>query len=113
MLEGKKEAVLSLYEKISLDSRHSTVKTLAEGYIANSQFSKWSMHFVHADSSIRQLLADYGFRKFTPFDMPSSVLEHIVTVLSNNGIYERKESKVTSSGLISKMKSLFIKDKTA
>ena len=113
VLEGEKESVTRLYEKISLDDRHSTVQTLSEGFMANPQFSRWSMHFVPAESSIRQLLADYGFSKFKPLDMPSSVVEHLITVLSNNGIYERKDNKEISFGLISKIKSFFIKDKTA
>ena len=113
VLEGEKEKVCDLYEKISLDDRHSTVKILTEGYMSKPQFSNWSMHFVAADSSIRQLLADHAFNEFKPFDIPLVVIEKMVTVLSNNGAYEREQNTDKSAGLVTKMKSFFMKSKTA
>lgn len=89
------------------------MKILTEGYMSKPQFSNWSMHFVAADSSIRQLLADHAFNEFKPFDIPLVVIEKMVTVLSNNGAYEREQNTDTSVGLVTKMKSFFMKSKTA
>jgi hypothetical protein len=93
LLEGEKSAVTSLYHKISADNRHSDATILIEGYTDQPQFSKWSMHFIAADSSIRQLLQDHDFRVFLPFKMPIPLIEQVIAVLGNNGTYERTHKK--------------------
>ncbi len=113
VLEGEEAIVSDLYKKISQDDRHSNVKVLIEGHIDKPQFSNWSMHFVAADSSIRQLLADHQFAAFKPFEIPVAVIEKMITVLSNNGAYERTANLESKEGLVSKVKSFFMKNKTA
>lgn len=111
VLEGDKSSVLSLYDKITQDERHANSQVLIEGEINRPQFANWSMHFVAADSGIRQLLADSGYRKFAPFEMTVSLVESLISVLSNNGVYERNVTHQIS--LSKKIKSFFMKNKTA
>jgi hypothetical protein len=110
VLEGDKESVQSLYEKISDDVRHSHVKILLEGYVDDPQFSNWTMHFVPAGSSIRRLLKDYGLTKFTPFIFSEPLVNTLIQVLSLNGQYNPEHtprSKNTSGGIFSRIKRLF------
>ena len=111
VLEGSQSSVKGLYQKIIQDNRHSDSTILIEGAIDRPQFSNWSMHFVATDSGIRQLLADSGYRKFTPFEMTVSLVESLISVLSNNGVYERNVTHQVS--LSKKVKSFFMKNKTA
>lgn len=115
VLEGDKEAIESLFEKVCLDVRHSDAKIVFEGYVDAPQFTDWSMHFVSADSSIRQLFKDNGFAKFTPFSFPESLIKTLILVLSNNGKYIRSDSVKTKnplSSFLSMLKGLFAKKKT-
>lgn len=44
-LEGTKDNVINLFEKIKKDKRHSDVKTLFEGHTAERVFGDWSMTY--------------------------------------------------------------------
>lgn len=45
ILEGEKEAVESIFEKIAIDCRHDNVIKLQSTFIPNRQFEHWSMGF--------------------------------------------------------------------
>jgi hypothetical protein len=47
ILEGEKNDVQELYEKIKVDNRHQSVKTLWEGKVSKRYFSDWNMAFYH------------------------------------------------------------------
>ncbi|MGB7337993.1 MAG: BLUF domain-containing protein [Phototrophicaceae bacterium] len=49
VLEGKKEVVKALYEKIKKDPRHHTVMTILERPLAEREFDDWEMGFVNLD----------------------------------------------------------------
>lgn len=58
MLEGDKEDVVGLYEKIKGDYRHKNVKTLLEAETEERRFPSWSMAFSiipNADSGFEWL----------------------------------------------------------
>ena len=56
VLEGERDAVLSLYAKIRNDTRHDGVITLYTREIAGREFPQWSMGFHEVnDASARQL----------------------------------------------------------
>jgi hypothetical protein len=59
VLEGEKEEVIKLYEKISLDHRHKNVIKVIEGDIASRQFDKWDMGFIEIDSDDLKDLSEY------------------------------------------------------
>ncbi len=62
MLEGDKNTVVELFNKIHKDSRHKLVFTLAEGEREERQFPSWSMAFKDLDSPEIQSLP--GFSNF-------------------------------------------------
>ena len=45
VLEGEKNAVLNLYNKISKDPRHRQIRVLIEGEIHQRNFKNWAMGF--------------------------------------------------------------------
>ncbi len=49
MLEGDKQAVLGLYEKIVEDQRHTGILTIMSGEIEERNFDQWSMGFCNLD----------------------------------------------------------------
>lgn len=52
MLEGGKDEVRSIFEKIRRDKRHHTVLTLGEGEIEARMFSEWAMGFKNVDDAL-------------------------------------------------------------
>lgn len=50
VLEGRQETVMSLYERISRDSRHSQITTLFQGTSSQRDFPDWSMGFHDLDA---------------------------------------------------------------
>ncbi|NVK39436.1 MAG: BLUF domain-containing protein [Gammaproteobacteria bacterium] len=110
VLEGARDDIYALYEKIGKDTRHSELKVLTEGYIDQGLFGDWSMHFVPSKSQIRQLLAEHSFVRFTPFLFSQVLLQKLMVVLSQNGCYETQESK---SNWWDRFKSKWKKQKAA
>ena len=62
VLEGNKEAVLTLYEKIAQDSRHARITTLFQGFSSHRDFPDWSMGF--HDLSAPDTIGIPGFSHF-------------------------------------------------
>lgn len=110
VLEGPRDAVTDLYNKIGLDERHSELKILTEGYIDRGLFGDWSMHFVPTRSQIRQLLAEHSFARFTPFLFSQVLLQKLIIVLSQNGQYQSHEA---SSSWWQRFKQKWTKEKAA
>lgn len=59
VLEGEKEDIIKLYQKISLDHRHKNVIKVIEGNIVSRQFDKWDMGFIEIDSDDLKDLSEY------------------------------------------------------
>lgn len=45
ILEGNKEDVLNIFEKIKDDNRHQNIELLATNYVENRTFPEWSMAY--------------------------------------------------------------------
>ncbi len=54
-LEGNQVKVLQLFDKISLDKRHTKVELLSYGLIENREFKNWSMAFKNVQGQNDQL----------------------------------------------------------
>lgn len=62
ILEGEKEAVLALRDRISRDPRHKGILSLLQGALAERQFPEWTMGFRDLNSA--ELSAAPGFNEF-------------------------------------------------
>ncbi len=61
-LEGPREAVESLYNKISEDKRHTETRVLFRGELEERDFDTWSMGFYRSNQSVKENLE--GFHQF-------------------------------------------------
>lgn len=55
IIEGEKDNVIELYEKIRIDCRHDGVIKLEEGIIKERHFEKWSMAFKSFNKELKDL----------------------------------------------------------
>ena len=62
VLEGEKETILELYDTITNDERHTSVKTFWESSISERGFSNWAMAFVNTEDI--DLLTIKGYSQF-------------------------------------------------
>ncbi|MFK7892236.1 MAG: BLUF domain-containing protein [Granulosicoccus sp.] len=69
-LEGDEQAVKSLYEKISKDTRHTESRVLFRGYQKERHFAGWSMGFYRSRQSVRENVE--GFHHF----LATGLLKH-------------------------------------
>ncbi|MCA9483732.1 MAG: BLUF domain-containing protein [Nitrospina sp.] len=60
VLEGDREALFELYEKIVQDSRHSLVRLVYHGEIQERGFKNWSMAFQNFDAIDRSKIEGYS-----------------------------------------------------
>ena len=51
MLEGEKQVVLDLYDKIRNDDRHTGIHTVLSGDVEERNFKDWSMGFFNMDKA--------------------------------------------------------------
>ena len=58
ILEGQEERVAELFDKISLDGRHTSVRVCWQNEIEQRNFLNWSMAFVHTDHIDAERLVD-------------------------------------------------------
>lgn len=66
LLEGPKEAVLALCERIEMDQRHQNLRVLLEQPVSDRAFPDWSMAIVEqTPPDIKRLLRENENREFT------------------------------------------------
>ncbi|MBZ2168566.1 BLUF domain-containing protein [Marinobacter sp. F4216] len=83
-LEGEKEAVLALYQRIKADPRHRDVVTLIEGPLEKTTFTDWSMKYVPLSADVQQLLNRYGLREFAPASFDASMCEAMIQLIRSS-----------------------------
>lgn len=65
-LEGEKEVVERLFEKIQKDQRHHNVKWLCTYSIEENSFQRWSMKYVQRNTNIETFFLKMGESTFNP-----------------------------------------------
>lgn len=70
VLEGEKDAVLTLYDKISRDPRHHGVITMLDGFEETRQFPSWTMAFRDLDEPVVAATAGYSHYLNTSLSSP-------------------------------------------
>ena len=77
VLEGEKNTVLKLYDRIANDERHTSIKTFWEGSISERGFSKWAMTFVNTENV--DVLNIKGYSQFLREGFSSADTTHYQT----------------------------------
>lgn len=80
-LEGEKEAVESVFEKIKRDSRHQEVTCRLQG-MSERQFSRWHMLFLRQKSVETALLKQWGFHQFQPEALTDQQIQMLLSSLA-------------------------------
>lgn len=77
-LEGNRDAVVEVYQRISTDPRHKNAKILLKGFTKRRLFQDWSMKYLPAEKNLRDFLAQHGLSEFSPFDYDREMIGRLL-----------------------------------
>lgn len=80
-LEGHQDDLNALYERISLDPRHTNIYRFPDQMITQLYFSKWSMKYVKDSTKISRFFAKLGLEKFRPYQLNNENVLDFVNLL--------------------------------
>jgi hypothetical protein len=80
-LEGERQAVEALYEKLHGDPRHRDVKLLRKGPIQQRRFKLWAMKYLSLDEALNGKLKKHGLEEFDPFRFDDQMIDDVLEVL--------------------------------
>lgn len=80
-IEGKKEDLEILIEKLKKDKRHQDVVFFEYKMIQSRQFSDWSMKYVGRNSVIQNYLAELGYSVFDPLQLNQTQVDGMLNLL--------------------------------
>lgn len=84
-LEGERQTVNQLYEKILKDERHEETVILDYAEILSRDFTEWSMGFLTQIEDNRQLFQKYSAtNQFNPYQMNSATLRAFFAEIRQN-----------------------------
>ena len=90
VLEGPRDAVEAVFERIQQDERHGDVSLLSVGPVTDRAFGGWSMGFVGASESGRARFAAMAGE--TGFDPSAMTGEHLFATLHQLALEEELEA---------------------
>ncbi|MHA6491647.1 BLUF domain-containing protein [Pseudomonas borbori] len=83
-LEGPRDAVNALYNRIGEDTRHKDLTILDYAEIDARRYANWSMGWAGAKQVNRELFLKYsGSDRFDPFSMSAAQIGNLLLELSN------------------------------
>lgn len=80
-LEGNKETIDGLYERIIQDKKHKNVYRFNDQIIEKIHFAKWSMKYVKDATKISRFFARLGLDKFQPYELNNENIGEFVDLL--------------------------------
>lgn len=80
-LEGERDQVEALYDRILEDDRHQHVWLLWKRPIRERLFDKWSMKYINVDAYIHQLLERERLDRFDPHRFSDPMVESLLTAI--------------------------------
>jgi len=80
-LEGEKQDIEILYDKLLKDSRHENLKILVAEPIEAKKFSSWEMKFAAIDYEIRHFLRQHQLVKFDPYKFSEDMSYQLIDML--------------------------------
>ncbi len=82
-LEGEQDVVNDLYQKISLDPRHTHIQSLSVKRVNQRHFSNWSMKYVASEDNVTTLLEQKGLKTFNPYEFDEDLIEDVLRLFTN------------------------------
>ena len=80
-IEGEKEAVFDLLQKIKDDPRHSDITVRSQRFIEKRSFGSWEMKFVAIEAPLTKLLESRGYKRFDPYQFDDQMDESVLHFL--------------------------------
>ena len=96
-LEGERQQLSKLYEKIVKDSRHMEVVQLACESIGTAAFGEWNMKYILEDSRIRHFFVHYYGQSFNPYLLNDGLYYEFIQLLRDSPAAESIELEVDSA----------------
>ena len=82
-LEGRRDAVNALSQKIMRDERHGDFQILKVNPVETRLFADWSMKYIPLEASIKELLRRHGQKEFDPYRFDDRLLDDMVELFSS------------------------------
>jgi len=83
-LEGEREAVEKLYNKLHEDPRHREVTLLRKRPVERRRFKLWAMKYLTLDGALRAKLQKRGRDRFDPFTFDDETIDEVLDVLKES-----------------------------
>lgn len=80
-LEGEREHVEQLYNKLHDDPRHRDVTLIRKRPIAQRRFKLWAMKYLTLDRTLRGRLSKQGQQTFDPFEFDDEMTDAVLDIL--------------------------------
>ena len=96
-LEGERNQLFTLYEKIAKDSRHVEVVQLACEDIDVAAFGQWDMKYILEDSRIRHFFVHYYGQSFNPYLLNDGLYHEFIELLQESPAAESIELEIDSA----------------
>lgn len=77
-LEGTRDQVNSVYQKIGKDDRHTNVQVLSSQSIERRMFSDWSMKYLPVEENLNKILKSRGQKKFDPYVFDDAMINELL-----------------------------------
>lgn len=80
-LEGEREAVENLYNRLHEDPRHRDVTLLRKRPIESRRFKLWAMKYLTIDRTLGDKLKQHGHDRFDPFRFDDTTTDEVLDLL--------------------------------
>jgi hypothetical protein len=80
-IEGPRDAVNSLYDRIAADGRHRDLQVLSVRQTETRFFPDWSMKYVPLEKDVEALLKRHGMRTFNPYRFDEAIIDELIRTL--------------------------------
>ena len=77
-LEGPRDQVNRVYQKISQDTRHRNVQVLSTQSVDQRLFSDWSMKYLPLEENLSRLLETHGQKQFDPYGLNDTMIDALL-----------------------------------
>jgi hypothetical protein len=93
-LEGPREGLNILYQKLIHDERHTNVQLLEVKEVGSRYFDEWSMKYLGSMTVITKILRSSGMKEFNPYLLDSYTINAVMEVFR-----DYNEPEVTDAGV--------------
>ncbi len=95
-LEGPRDQVNRLYNKLMQDKRHEDVQILELKEVSQRFFDGWSMKFVALSAIEQKIIRETGLKSFNPYALTSRNVESLLNAFSQHRQTEAMEAVLNS-----------------